>query len=48
MRSHPPDEAALPTVSGADEPLVTDVNQVIERLNGILFGPQDYAVLATR
>ena len=48
LRSHPPTDEALPPVSGSDEPLVTDVNRVIERLNSVLFGPQDYAVLATR
>lgn len=48
MRSHPPVDEALPPVRGADDALVADVNQVIERLNSILFGPQDYAVLATR
>lgn len=48
MRSHPPDDEKLPPVRGTDETLVADVNGIIDRLNELLFGPQDYAVLATR
>jgi SAM-dependent methyltransferase len=47
-RSHPPDAEKLPAVTGADTELVDGVNRTIERLNDLLFGPQDYAVLATR
>lgn len=46
-RSHPPKEEALQPIEGSD-PLVDGVNGTITRLNEILFGPQDYAVLATR
>jgi 2-polyprenyl-3-methyl-5-hydroxy-6-metoxy-1,4-benzoquinol methylase len=47
-RSHPPVEEQLPVVEGSDAALVDGVNRTISRLNELLFGPQDYAVLATR
>jgi O-antigen chain-terminating methyltransferase len=47
-RSHPPVEEQLPPVSGSDAALVDGVNTTIARLNELLYGPQDYAVLATR
>jgi 2-polyprenyl-3-methyl-5-hydroxy-6-metoxy-1,4-benzoquinol methylase len=47
-RSHPPADEQLPPVDGGDATLVDGVNRTIARLNELLFGPQDYAVLATR
>lgn len=47
-RSHPPTDEQLPSVDGGDATLVEGVNRTIARLNELLFGPQDYAVLATR
>ncbi len=47
-RSVPPDDEKLAPVTGADAELVDGVNRTIARLNELLFGPQDYAVLATR
>ncbi len=47
-RSFPPDAEKLPAVTGSDTELVDGVNRTIERLNDLLFGPQDSAVLATR
>lgn len=47
-RSVPPDQEKLPAVTGADAELVAGVNGTITRLNELLFGAQDYAVLATR
>ncbi len=47
-RSVPPAEEQLPPVTGADAELVDGVNRTITRLNDLLFGPQDYVVLATR
>jgi SAM-dependent methyltransferase len=47
-RSHPPADEQLAPVHGGDTDLVEGVNRTIERLNELLFGPQDYAVLATR
>lgn len=53
-RSPPPDGEALRPVEGgaaeaADAPdLVSQLNANIERVNAILFGPQDYAILAVR
>lgn len=48
LRSNPPDEEKLAPVTGSDPHLVDGVNRTIARLNELLFGPQDYAVLATR
>lgn len=47
-RSHPPVDEHLQPVEGADPALVDGVNRTIARLNDLLYGPQDYAVLATR
>jgi 2-polyprenyl-3-methyl-5-hydroxy-6-metoxy-1,4-benzoquinol methylase len=47
-RSEPPVEEQLAPVDGTDTTLVDGVNRTIARLNELLFGPQDYAVLATR
>jgi len=47
-RSQPPVDEQLPPVDGGDALLVDGVNRTIARLNELLFGPQDYAVLATR
>ena len=47
-RSQPPVAEQLADVSGADPELVDGVNRTIARLNELLFGAQDYAVLATR
>jgi O-antigen chain-terminating methyltransferase len=47
-RSVPPAHEQLAEVTGADAALVEGVNATIARLNELLFGPQDYAVLATR
>ncbi len=47
-RSTPPLDEQLAPVSGDDATLVDGVNRTIARLNDLLFGPQDYAVLATR
>jgi 2-polyprenyl-3-methyl-5-hydroxy-6-metoxy-1,4-benzoquinol methylase len=47
-RSVPPVDEQLAPVAGADGELVDGVNRTIARLNELLFGPQDYAVLATR
>jgi 2-polyprenyl-3-methyl-5-hydroxy-6-metoxy-1,4-benzoquinol methylase len=47
-RSHPPADEQLARVEGDDGALVDGVNRTIDRLNELLFGPQDYAVLATR
>lgn len=37
----------LPLVEGVDEPWVATVNQAFEQLNRVLFGPQEYAIVAT-
>lgn len=47
-RSSPPVDEQIPQVDGADATLVDGVNRTIARLNELLYGPQDYAVLATR
>jgi len=47
-RSVPPTSEQLPPVTGTDAELVDGVNRTIARLNDLLFGPQDYVVLATR
>ena len=52
-RSPPPDGEPLRPVSTSaadDDPdgLVAQINANIERVNAILFGPQDYAILAVR
>jgi hypothetical protein len=47
-RSMPPVDEQLPNVTGADAELVDGVNRTITRLNDLLFGPQDYVVLATK
>lgn len=46
----PPDEPLRPiaAASDADPALVDQVNANIERVNAILFGPQDYAIFAVR
>jgi 2-polyprenyl-3-methyl-5-hydroxy-6-metoxy-1,4-benzoquinol methylase len=46
-RSHPPAEEHLQLVDGGDPALVEGVNRTITRLNELLYGPQDYAVVAT-
>ena len=48
QRSLPPVDEQLPPVTGSDAALVDGVNSTIARLNELLFGAQDYAVLATR
>ena len=47
-RSHPPTDEHLQPVDGGDPALVDGLNRTIARLNELLYGPQDYAVLATR
>lgn len=49
-RSPPPDGEALRPIDaeGGEPDLVRQLNANIERVNAILFGPQDYAILATR
>ena len=50
-RSPPPDgEALMPLTAEPGDPdgLVRQINANIERVNAILFGPQDYAILAVR
>jgi 2-polyprenyl-3-methyl-5-hydroxy-6-metoxy-1,4-benzoquinol methylase len=48
-RSPPPsDEPLRPIKAASGDPVVAQVNANIERVNAILFGPQDYAVLAVR
>ena len=49
-RSPPPDGEALQgiDVDGGSSDLVGQLNANIERVNAILFGPQDYAIIATR
>ncbi|HUP85262.1 MAG TPA: class I SAM-dependent methyltransferase [Acidimicrobiales bacterium] len=50
-RSPPPEGEPLEPVTGtADDPdqIVAQVNANIARVNAILFGPQDYAILAVR
>lgn len=37
----------LPLVEGVDEPWAATVNEAFERLNQVLFGPQEYAIIAT-
>jgi SAM-dependent methyltransferase len=45
----PPDEVLLPlTGRSAEDPTAATFNANVERLNRILFGPQDYALLAIR
>jgi SAM-dependent methyltransferase len=46
-RSPPPDAALLEPVPGDDE-LARAVNENIARLNAVLYGPQDFAVIARR
>jgi 2-polyprenyl-3-methyl-5-hydroxy-6-metoxy-1,4-benzoquinol methylase len=46
-RSPVPDDERLELLPGDDE-LVKRLNVNFERINGLLFGPQDYAVVATR
>jgi SAM-dependent methyltransferase len=46
-RSPPPAAEMVQRVEGAGQ-LVDDVNANAERINAILFGPQDYAISATR
>ena len=46
-RSPVPDDESLELLPGDDE-LVKRLNLNFERINGLLFGPQDYAVVATR
>ncbi len=47
-RSFPPDGREAAGRDRVRRRLVDGVNRTIERLNDLLFGPQDYAVLATR
>lgn len=46
-RSPVPDGESLEPLPGDDE-LVKRINANFERINGLLFGPQDYAIVATR
>ena len=46
-RSPPPDAALLEPVPGDDE-LARAVNENIARLNAVLYGPQDFAIIARR
>lgn len=48
MRSLPPEAERLGPVSGDDATLVAELNHRIAQLNDLLYGPQDYAVLAIR
>jgi SAM-dependent methyltransferase len=48
-RSAPPsDEPLQPITAEGDPELLDQVNANIQRVNAILFGPQDYAILAVR
>ncbi len=50
-RSPPPTEERLrplTVVDGPGDDLVEQLNANLERVNAILFGPQDYAIIATR
>jgi SAM-dependent methyltransferase len=46
-RSPPPDAASLEPVPG-DDALARAVNENIARLNAVLYGPQDFAIIARR
>jgi O-antigen chain-terminating methyltransferase len=46
-RSPPPDAALLEPVPGDDD-LARAVNENIARLNAVLYGPQDFAIIARR
>jgi 2-polyprenyl-3-methyl-5-hydroxy-6-metoxy-1,4-benzoquinol methylase len=46
-RSPVPEDESLELLPGDDE-LVKRLNVNFERINGLLFGPQDYAIVATR
>jgi 2-polyprenyl-3-methyl-5-hydroxy-6-metoxy-1,4-benzoquinol methylase len=53
MRSEPPADERLPRVEGSEagsmnDALTDGVNRVVDQLNAVLYGPQDYAVLAVR
>lgn len=43
-----PDAQKLPLTSGADDPLSRHLDSVVAALNRLIFGYQDYAVIATR
>jgi 2-polyprenyl-3-methyl-5-hydroxy-6-metoxy-1,4-benzoquinol methylase len=43
----PADQYQLEHVDGPDAAWVRQINDAFDRLNGFLFGPQDYAVIAT-
>ena len=48
LRSPTPEGERLPFVEGADDRLVATLNRCIAQLNDLLYGAQDYAVLAVR
>jgi 2-polyprenyl-3-methyl-5-hydroxy-6-metoxy-1,4-benzoquinol methylase len=48
MRSEPPADERLPRVEGTDPTLTDGVNRLVDQLNAVLYGPQDYAVVAVR
>jgi SAM-dependent methyltransferase len=50
LRFHSPaTERNLPMIEGDDlPPWTTQINAALQRLNSVLFGPQEYAVVATR
>ena len=43
-----PDTDRLPAPAPGDDPLARHVDRIAERLNGIIYGWQDYAVVARR
>ena len=43
-----PDPERLPLPAPGDEPLARHVDRLAEQLNGVIYGWQDYAVLARR
>jgi hypothetical protein len=44
----PPDAAEQLSELPGTEPLAERLNPIVRRLNEVLFGPQDYALIATR
>ena len=43
-----PDSDRLPAPAPGDDPLARHIDRIAERLNGIIYGWQDYAVVARR
>ncbi len=47
-RSPVPDDARLPQIDDDGTEVTARLRQIVEQLNGLLYGPQDYAVTARR